>query len=382
MKHQAHCEVAVIGSGILGLSTALAAVKAGKDVTVFEAEDQPVGATIRNFGMLWPIGQPSGALLNRALRARLLWDEIAEETGLHLDRSGSLHLAYHEDEWQILQEFQSMSATSGYDTSLVTPEEIQMVSPATEPEGLLGGIYSRTEAIVDPREVPAALIGLLRHKYKVQFEFGKQISYVAEGEMICGNDSWTYDQAYVCCGANLKTLYPEVFSSLPITLVKLQMLRTIPQPDNWHMGPALAAGLTLQHYHSFADCPTLPALQARIQTEMPWANKWGIHVMMSQNRRFELIIGDSHEYGDTHDPFLREDINSKILSYLGSFARCPQPVIAERWHGVYAKMTDGRSEFVHDVDEQTTIITGIGGAGMTLSPGLAEQVVKGIYQPA
>lgn len=380
MRYQEHIEVAVIGSGILGLSTALAAAKEGKKVTVFEADDQPVGATIRNFGMLWPIGQPTGPLLNRALRSRLLWDEIAEETLLPLDRSGSLHLAYHEDEWQILQEFQSTAAEKGYDTSLVSPEEVKMVSPAASPDGLLGGLYSRTEAIVDPREVPKALIDLLRFKYKVHFEFGKQISYVAEGEMICGDQSWTYDQAYVCCGANLKTLYPEVFSTLPITLVKLQMLRTMPQPDNWHMGPALAAGLSLQHYQSFASCPTLSALKHRIEQEMPWANKWGIHVMMSQNRKFELIIGDSHEYGDTHDPFLKEEINSHILSYLGSFARCPQPVIAERWHGIYAKMTDNRSEFVHVVDEQTTIVTGIGGAGMTLSLGLAEQVVKGSYQ--
>lgn len=382
MKHQEHLEVAVIGSGILGLATALAAAKAGKDVTVFEADEQPVGATIQNFGMIWPIGQPSGVLLNRALRSRLLWDELAEETLLALDRSGSLHLAYHEDEWQILQEFQAAAAKNGYDTSLISVEEVKMVSPAAATEGLLGGLYSRTEAIVDPRDVPRVLIDLLTYKYKVHFEFGKQISYVAEGEMICGDESWTYDQAYVCCGANLKTLYPEVFADLPITLVKLQMMRTIPQPDKWHMGPALAAGLTLQHYQSFAECPGLPALKTRIETEMPWANKWGIHVMMSQNRKFELIIGDSHEYGQTHDPFLREDINSKILGYLGSFARCPEPVIAERWYGVYAKMTDGRTEFVHQVDDQTTIVTGIGGAGMTLGLGLAEQVVKGSYEPA
>ena len=48
---------------------------------------------------------------------------------------------------------------------------------------------------------------------------------------------------------------------------------------------------------------------------------WGIHVMVSQNGKGELTIGDSHEYGLTHDPFDKEFINRMILDYLRKFAQ-------------------------------------------------------------
>ena len=46
----------------------------------------------------------------------------------------------------------------------------------------------------------------------------------------------------------------------------------------------------------------------------------GIHVMVSQNGKGELTIGDSHEYGLSHDPFDNDDINRLILAYLKKFA--------------------------------------------------------------
>jgi glycine/D-amino acid oxidase-like deaminating enzyme len=96
----------VIGAGIVGLATARALAIKGYAVKVFDRSPQAVGASVRNFGMIWPIGQPSGLLYSRAMRSRQIWKTIAAETGIWLQETGSLHVAYNAEEWQVLQELE------------------------------------------------------------------------------------------------------------------------------------------------------------------------------------------------------------------------------------------------------------------------------------
>jgi glycine/D-amino acid oxidase-like deaminating enzyme len=140
------------------------------------------------------------------------------------------------------------------------------------------------------------------------------------------------------------------------------------------MGPMLAAGLTLRHYGSFQNCPSLPALRRRIAEETPWLDRSGIHVLASQNGRGELTIGDSHEYDAEIEPFDKTEIDNLILDYLHTFLDAPGLRIAARWHGVYVKHKTEPYVVIQPAPA-VTAVTGVGGAGMTLSFGLAEQVV-------
>ena len=49
---QRSADLVVVGSGIIGLGAAYAAVRRGLTVIVVDRADAPVGATIRNFGHL------------------------------------------------------------------------------------------------------------------------------------------------------------------------------------------------------------------------------------------------------------------------------------------------------------------------------------------
>ena len=102
--------------------------------------------------------------------------------------------------------------------------------------------------------------------------------------------------------------------------------------------------------------------------------------MAAQNGLGEITIGDSHEYGHTYEPFDESAINHKIVDYLRSVLDLPSWNVKQSWHGSYAKLTDGkRSELVVEAEPGVTIVNGVGGGGlgMTLSFGLAEEVVSG-----
>lgn len=365
-------DVAIVGAGIVGLAHAIAAAKRGHRVVVFERNPYAVGASIRNFGMIWPIGQPNGSLLERALRARARWQEIAPQAGFHLDPCGSLHLAYRPDELAVLEEF--VAQREGNTVRLLTPAEVAAVSPAAVTDGLQGALWSSTEIIVDPRQVLRTLPGWLQETYGVTCKFGTAVTAIHPPSLTAGTEQWAADQIFVCSGADFETLYPDIYAASPITKVKLQMLRTVPQPDGFRIGPALCGGLTLTHYGAFADCPSLSALKTRIEAETPHFPRWGIHVMMSQNALGELVLGDTHEYGWNPEPFDKAWLNQYILDYLRGFAQVPSLQIAETWHGVYAKLP-GQTEFVAHPEPGVTIVNALSGAGMTLSFGLAEEVV-------
>ncbi|MEM8947458.1 MAG: FAD-dependent oxidoreductase, partial [Planctomycetota bacterium] len=107
--------VVVVGAGIVGLAHAWAAAKRGCKVTVLERDVRARGASVRNFGMVWPIGQPNGLNHRTALASRLLWLEFLGDSQIWHQESGSLHLAYREDELSVLQDFAKHSQSVGYE---------------------------------------------------------------------------------------------------------------------------------------------------------------------------------------------------------------------------------------------------------------------------
>lgn len=368
----------VIGAGIVGLATARALALQGYSVTVVERTEKAVGASIRNFGMVWPIGQPDGKLYNRALRSRQIWKEIADSIGLWYEEAGSLHVAAETDEWQVLQELHHHFSDNGRNTQLLSPDQIGQQFSGVNTRSLLGGLYSDTELIVDPREAISSIPAYLEEYLGVTFLWQKQVNRVETGRVYMGQEMQQADLVCICSGADFETLYPEVFTTTPITRCKLQMLRYLSNNADQRIGTSVCGGLSLIHYHSFQSAPSLPALKKRYETEMAEYLKWGIHVMVSQNSRGELTVGDSHEYGHTLDPFDRAEVNQLIMDYLERFMVTHDWKLVQSWNGIYPKMTNGQTEILLNPEPGVHILNGLGGAGMTLSFGLAEEFVASL----
>lgn len=368
----------VIGAGIVGLATARALSLKGYQVTVIEKSEKAVGASIRNFGMVWPIGQPDGKLYNRAVRSREIWKEIADSIGLWYHEAGSLHVANEADEWQVLQELHDQFSANGRNTQLLSAEQIDQRFSGVKKDSLLGGLYSDTELIVDPREAIAAIPTYLTDYLDISFLWQTQVNRVEAGQVYIGNRIIQADLICICSGADFETLYPEQFIQTGITRCKLQMLRYISGNTDWRIGTSVCGGLSLIHYNSFKVAPSLPGLKKRYEAEMAEYLQWGIHVMVSQNNGGELTVGDSHEYGHTFDPFDRAYINQLITAYLDRFMVTKDWQLVQSWNGIYPKMKNGETEVILNPESGVYILNGLGGAGMTLSFGLAEEFAAGI----
>ncbi len=367
----------VVGAGIVGLATARALCLKGFSVTVIERSEKAVGASIRNFGMLWPIGQPLGNLFNRAIRSKEIWKSIADSAGIWYNECGSLHLAYFEDELQVLTELNQAFLEEGRNTELLNSNTITSKYKTVNPNGLLGGLFSPMETIINPKEALPTVAEYLVDFFEVNFIWGKAVTQVETGKVYMGNSVLEADLIIICSGADFETLFPEVFKNQHITKCKLQMMR-FSSSENYNIGTSLCGGLSLIHYNSFKIAPSLTALKNRYETEMSEYIKWGIHVMISQNNHMELTIGDSHEYGLTFDPFDKSFINQMVLDYLKQFTQINTLTPIESWHGIYPKMTNNQTEIFLQPQAGVYILNGMGGTGMTLSFGLAEELINQI----
>lgn len=365
----------VIGAGIVGLSITRALSNKGWQVKVIERNTQPVGASIRNFGMIWPVGQPQGPSYSRAIRSREIWLEMSKKANFWAEETGALHLAYTDLENEVVGEYVS-AMESLKSAHHLSPSQTAKKSPAAIRENLKGALFTEEELIIDPREAVWKTASYLESLPNVSFLWNRAVSQIEGNSVFSGKDSWKADLIVVCGGADFETLYPEIFARTNITKCKLQMMRLVKQPDNWRIGPPLCAGLSFIHYRGFEVAPSLGKLKEFYESQYPDLLELGIHVMVSQNGTGQLTIGDSHEYGLHLDPFDRQDINTKILDFLKTFAAFKTWDLESSWQGIYPKMKNGTTEFVHHVADGTWIVNGLGGAGMTLSFGLGEEVVE------
>lgn len=367
-------DIAVVGGGILGLAHAWVQARRGKRVVLFEKGLQASGASVRNFGMIWPIGQPAGEMHSMALRSREIWREAICAARLNCRETGSLHVAHRCDEADVLREFAEIGPSAGYPCRWLDPAGTLARSQAVQERNLQGALWSETEMTVDPREVVVNFSAYLRES-GVECRYGAAVRRIELPVVETPVERWEVDGAIICAGDDFETLYPEVFAPGGLTRCKLQMMRTGPQPGGWQLGPALAAGLTLRFYKAFAICGTLNRLKVRIAAEKPDYERWAIHVLASQTADGAITLGDSHEYGLSPSAFDRTSIDELILDEARTFLKLPDWHIAERWQGVYALHPE-RPFFEAEPAPGVRIVTAPGGSGMTLSFGLAERTAE------
>jgi len=371
----------VIGAGIVGLAMARALAVRGHQVTVLERHERAVGASVRNFGSLWPIGLPNGPLYERAQQSRSIWLTLLRGMQIWHDPCGSLHVARHRDEMLVLERYAEISR-GVRPCQLLDAAAAREKIPVLRPESLQGGLFNADELLFDPREAIRGIPGYLEEMHGVRFHWKTAVNLVESGVAHAGMQRFQADRIYICGGPDFEWLYPELFAAAPITRCKLQMMRFAPPSPRFRLGPALASGLSMVHYSGFSMVPEVAEVRRRYERECPELLDLGVHLLVMQNGRGEISVGDSHAYAHTHDPFDEHAVNAKIMDYMRRVVDLPELRPLQTWHGIYAKLTDGGTELVRQPAPGVTIVNGIGGLGMTLSFGLAEELLDDRYRLA
>lgn len=363
-------DVAVVGAGIVGLAHAWAAGRQGLKTIVLERGERAQGASIRNFGFVWPIGQAPGEVLQCALRSREIWLEVLKEGNFWFRTDGSLHAAGSALEAQVLEEFSAQANGLGFACSLLDPAEALQLNPFLNSSRLISALHSRTEIQISSREVIAGLPRFLNERHGVEFRFGTSVLEIDGPKVRTTVGEVRAERVVVCSGDDFQTLFPSEHRAAGMAKCKLQMMAVDAGIAPGGFGPCVTGGLSMRYYHSFRAAPSVMALAERFAADQPLYDRWGIHVMAGQGRDGELIVGDSHEYGDP-DPFNNERIDDLILEYLNSLLALPICRVTRRWHGVYARHPD-RWLVRLEPAPHVHIVNALSGSGMTLAFGVAE----------
>lgn len=174
----------------------------------------------------------------------------------------------------------------------------------------------------------------------------------------------------VCPGTDLVTLYPDVMARRGITLCKLHMLR-LADPGVRFPAP-LMSDLGLVRYLGYQG-PRLPALEAQLRAEQAEHLAYGIHLIAVQHANGSMVVGDSHEYDPTPDPFQPRAIDDLMLDEFRLVTGLRNPEVIERWVGVYPSGPD--VAFTEAVAEGVRLSVVTSGTGASTAFAIAEETI-------
>ena len=371
-----HFDLAVVGSGILGLAHAYAAVKRGLKVAVFERTGTPLGASVRNFGMGLVTGQPPGIMLDLARESRALWLHLAARAHFSAREAGTLLFARSEAEHDVLLEFMTVRARQyDYRASLLEGDKLNALY-----NGRLSHHRSALHGTEDlqlySREAMPALVAYL-HSQGVHFRFNTLVHGTAGGRLSTTAGEFRAERVVVCSGHDYLTLFADRLQPMNLKQCRLQMLR-LKTEEAVPLTHAVLTGLSCTHYGAFSDLPTARAVHAEIEATAPLLNKHGIHLLVSPTPYQELIVGDSHHYGTDSPPFNSEEVDELLIG-LVEHTLASRVQVIERWQGVYGSKGPGPFSALA-IDEHTSVVLMHTGIGMSVGLGLGERVIKALLE--
>jgi FAD dependent oxidoreductase TIGR03364 len=366
-------DLAVVGSGVVGLAHAWAAARLGKRVVVVERDARANGASIRNFGFITVTGQQSGTVWRRARRSRDLWAAAAPEAGIAVEQHGLLLTFRNPEAEAVADAF--LTTEMGEACERLGPADLARRFPMLAAPDTLGGLYSPHEIRVESRLAIPALAAWLEARHGVVFMTSTAVLEVTPPAIRTSRGTVEAEAAVVCPGDDLVSLFPDAIAARGVTRCRLSMLRLA--DPGYRLPCAVMSDLGLARYQGYAELPEAVALRRRLEATHPEALRHGVHLIVTQSADGSLIVGDSHHYADTPDPFAPQVAEDLILDEFRAATGLAPPPVIERWTGTYSS-AEGQM-FADTPAPGVRLVMVTSGSGASTAFAIAEDVIGELY---
>ena len=373
MRTAGRFDLAVVGAGIVGLATALAGARRGMRVLVVDADTQANGASVRNFGLISVTGQERGQMWQRARRSREVWHEVAAAAGIEVVHRGLWMLVRRAESVQILEAFLDTEMAEG--CRLLSASEARERWPTLRAAPLEAVLESTIELRVESRTAIPRLTEWLAKAHGITFLRNTRVLDIAVPGVRTSRGDLQAERVAVCPGDDFNGLYAERLASYALTRCKLQMLRLA--SPGFALPAALMSDLGLGRYAGYAALPAAEPLKARLAREQPEHLRHGIHLIVVQSADGSLVVGDSHHYAPTPDPFGSDAVDALILEEFRTALGIEPPAVLERWVGTYASAQD-RLVLFDAPDPRVRIAVVTHGGGASTGFAIGEEVISSL----
>jgi FAD dependent oxidoreductase TIGR03364 len=367
-------DLAVVGAGIVGLATALAGVRRGLRVIVIDRDAQANGASVRNFGFVTVTGQERGPMWTRARRSREVWREVAAAAGIPIVHAGLWMTARRPESVGVLKAFMATEMAEG--CRLLSPAEARRRFPQLVASDLLAVLESTIELRVESTEAIPRLAAWLANAHGVAFVREATVTSIEMPQVHTSRGTVEADRVAVCPGDDFNGLYANRLSAYKLTRCKLQMLRLA--DPGFKLPGAIMSDLGLGRYRGYSDLDAAAPLKVRLAIDQAEHIKHGIHLIVVQSADGSLVVGDSHHYASTPDPFSQEEVDGLILDEFAAALGIAPPPTVERWVGTYASAAD-RPVLIDAPEASVRVAIVTCGAGASTGFAIGEELVASFF---